>query len=229
MLFVLAEKLQKNRSKSHSSSAPVLVAMSLKPKCEWTCSAAYQVTQEYTPSTQILPTELTTHWWYTSCSLCVSVSVAWLAFTICMSAGVSTLNNYTKKVLMVGPRRTSGLNACSFNFVGLLPPYYNPATPLACPPSPPRISHLSPYYEPPSAALPASTPRLTHSNSLPPSLSHSDSFPPPPPHAAPASPFHRLSLPSPIPSPIHMTLPGHRENHYDPEEDYSPLWTAIHI
>ncbi|KAM8723785.1 germ cell-specific gene 1-like protein [Acanthopagrus schlegelii] len=149
--------------------------------------------------------------------------VAWLAFTICMSAGVSTLNNYTKKVLMVGPRRTSGLNACSFNFVGLLPPYYNPATPLACPPSPPRISHLSPYYEPPSAALSASTPRLTHSNSLPPSLSHSDSFPPPPPHAAPASPFHRLSLPSPIPSPVHMTLPGHQENHYDAEEDYSPL------
>ncbi|XP_035510883.1 germ cell-specific gene 1-like protein [Morone saxatilis] len=154
--------------------------------------------------------------------------VAWFAFTVCMSAGVSTLNNYTKKVLMVGPRRNSGLNACSFNFVGLLPPapYYTPANPaitLACPPSPPRISHLSPYYEPPSAALPAHTPRLTHSHSLP--LPHSDSFPPPPSHPAPASPFHRLSLPSPSPLPIppvHMTLPGY-QNRYEPEEDYSPL------
>uniref|UniRef100_A0A3B4XWW2 Germ cell associated 1 n=1 Tax=Seriola lalandi dorsalis TaxID=1841481 RepID=A0A3B4XWW2_SERLL len=33
--------------------------------------------------------------------------VAWFAFTVCMSAGVSTLNNYTKKVLMVGPRHFS--------------------------------------------------------------------------------------------------------------------------
>ncbi|XP_071330522.1 germ cell-specific gene 1-like protein [Trachinotus anak] len=156
--------------------------------------------------------------------------VAWFAFTVCMSAGVSTLNNYTKKVLMVGPRRTSGLNPCSFNFVGLLPPapYYtppNPAITLACPPSPPRISHLSPYYEPTSATVPPSTtPRLTHSHSLP--LPHSDSFPPPPPHPAPSSPFHRLSLPSPSPTPfvsVHMTLPGHQVNRYEPEEDYSPL------
>uniref|UniRef100_A0A3Q0T0Z1 Germ cell associated 1 n=1 Tax=Amphilophus citrinellus TaxID=61819 RepID=A0A3Q0T0Z1_AMPCI len=49
--------------------------------------------------------------------------VAWFAFTVCMAAGVSTLNNYTKKVLMVGPRRASSLNACSFNFMGLLPPF----------------------------------------------------------------------------------------------------------
>ncbi|KAM3598202.1 uncharacterized protein V6R79_014999 [Siganus canaliculatus] len=148
--------------------------------------------------------------------------VAWFAFTICMSAGVSTLNNYTKKVLMVGPRRTSGLNPCSFNFAGLLPPYYTPANPVltvACPPSPPRISHLSPYYEPQAAearaagALPTeSTPRLLHSHSLP--LPHSDSFPPPPSRHAPASPFHRHSLPSP--SPTHVSR-------YEPEEDYSPL------
>ncbi|XP_027140690.1 germ cell-specific gene 1-like protein isoform X3 [Larimichthys crocea] len=146
--------------------------------------------------------------------------VAWVAFTVCMSAGVSTLNNYTKKVLMVGPRRNSGLNTCSFNFLGLMPPapYYTPANPavtLACPPSPPRISHLSPYYEPPSAKLAASTPRLTHSHSLP--LPHSDSFPPPPSHPAPSSPFHRHSLPSPSP------LPSGHQNHYQPEEDYSPL------
>ncbi|XP_018523143.2 LOW QUALITY PROTEIN: germ cell-specific gene 1-like protein [Lates calcarifer] len=127
--------------------------------------------------------------------------VAWFAFTVCMSAGVSTLNNYTKKVLMVGPRRNSGLNPCSFNFVGLLPPapYYTPPNPaLACPPSPPRISHLSPYYEPPPSAVHStSAPRLTHSQSLP--LPNSDSLPPPPSHQAPASPFHRLSLPSPSP------------------------------
>ncbi|XP_029292914.1 germ cell-specific gene 1-like protein [Cottoperca gobio] len=154
--------------------------------------------------------------------------VAWCAFTVCMSAGVSTLNNYTKKVLMVGPRRISSLNACSFNFVGLLPPYYTPGnTAMACPPSPPRISHLSPYYKPPLEALPASTPRLTHSDALP-SLPHSNSFPPPLSHHAPASPFHCLSLPSPSPAhsqsvSVRLTLPGHQENHYGPEEDYSPL------
>lgn len=161
--------------------------------------------------------------------LFVSISMAWFAFTVCMSAGVSTLNNYTKKVLMVGPRRFSGLNACSFNFVGLLPPYYTPANPalaVACPPSPPRISHLSPYYEPLMATLPgsASAPRLTHSCSLP--LSHSDSFPPPLSHPAPASPFHRLSLPSPSPSPspsVYMVRPGQQGKHDELEEDYSPL------
>uniref|UniRef100_A0A3Q4G1S9 Germ cell associated 1 n=1 Tax=Neolamprologus brichardi TaxID=32507 RepID=A0A3Q4G1S9_NEOBR len=157
--------------------------------------------------------------------------VAWLGFTICMAAGVSTLNNYTKKVLMVGPRRVSDLNPCSFNFMGLLPPYYtppNPASNLTCPLSPPRISHLSPYYAPPSETSPPSapTPRLTHSHSLP--ISISKSFPPPPSHPAPGSPFHRLSLPSPSPSPTplvsyHTTLPRHQENHYEPEEDYSPL------
>uniref|UniRef100_A0A665W245 Germ cell associated 1 n=1 Tax=Echeneis naucrates TaxID=173247 RepID=A0A665W245_ECHNA len=153
--------------------------------------------------------------------------VAWFAFTVCMSAGVSTLNNYTKKVLMVGPRRISGLKPCSFNFMGLLPPapYYTPPNPAitpACPPSPPRISHLSPYYEPPSSTLPPSTtPRLTHSQSLP--LPHSDSFPPPPSHPAPASPFHRLSLPSPSATPsvsVHLSIP---QSCYGPEEYYSPL------
>ncbi|XP_075942796.1 germ cell-specific gene 1 protein [Anarhichas minor] len=148
--------------------------------------------------------------------------VAWFAFTVCMSAGVSTLNNYTENVLMMGPRYS--FNTYSFNFVGLLPPYYTPAYPaiaLACPPSPPRISHLSPYYEPSTAALPASSLRLAHSHSLP--LPRSDTFPPPPSRPAPASPFHRFSLPSPCPSPVHLTLPGHQESHYGPEEDYSPL------
>ncbi|KAK2894166.1 hypothetical protein Q8A73_016650 [Channa argus] len=155
--------------------------------------------------------------------------VAWFAFTVCMSAGVSTLNNYTKKVLMVGPRRSSGLNPCSFNWFLPPAPYYTPPNTTvapACPPSPPRISHLSPYYEPPTETGPASAPRLTHSHSLP--LVRSDSFPPPPSHPAPSSPFHRLSLPSPSASPppsvsVHMTLPGHAEDHYEPEEDFSPL------
>ncbi|XP_072225692.1 germ cell-specific gene 1-like protein [Leuresthes tenuis] len=155
--------------------------------------------------------------------------VAWVAFTACMAAGVSTLNNYTKTVLMVGPRRTSGLNPCSFNFVGLLPPapYYTPPNPTVTLPSTlsaPLISHLSPYYEPPSAASPQASPRLTHSHSLP--LKHSDSFPLPPTHPAPVSPFHRLSLPSTSPSnapSIHITLPGHKETHFDQEEEYSPL------
>ncbi|KAG7216206.1 hypothetical protein INR49_029055, partial [Caranx melampygus] len=131
--------------------------------------------------------------------------VAWFAFTVCMSAGVSTLNNYTKKVLMVGPRRASALNACSFNFVGLLPPapYYtppNPAMNLACPPSPPRISHLSPYYEPPSAALPPSTtPRLTHSHSLP--LPHQT------PSLLPPATLHPRLRSTACPSPLPPHLP----------------------
>ncbi|XP_069005565.1 germ cell-specific gene 1-like protein [Embiotoca jacksoni] len=153
--------------------------------------------------------------------------VAWLAFTVCMSAGVSTLNNYTKKVLMGGPRRTSSLNACSFNVVGLLPPYYTPPNPaITLSQSPPRISHLSPYYEPPSEASPPYSPRLTHSHSLP--LPSCDSFPLPPSHPAPSSPFHRLSLPSPFPSPtpsvsVRTNLPGHQGNHFVLGEDFSPL------
>lgn len=137
-----------------------------------------------------------------------------------MSAGVSTLNDYTKRFLMVGPRRSFGLNPCSFNWLLPPAPYYSPPlapVALACPPSPPRISHLSPYYAPPPADAP-SAPRLVHSRSFP--LSHSDSFPPPPSHPAPASPFHRLSLPSPSVS-VH-TLSGHQD-HFEHEQDYSSL------
>ncbi|KAM3864401.1 germ cell-specific gene 1-like protein [Diretmus argenteus] len=136
--------------------------------------------------------------------------VAWLAFTVCMAAGVSTLNNYTKKVLMVGPRRYSGLDPYSFTFGGLMPPapFYTPPNP-AGPQSPPRISHLSPYYDPLSVPLPPSSPQLTHSHS----------FPPPPSPLAPASPFHRLSLPFSSIS-VQLPLPGHQESG---SEDYSPL------
>ncbi|TNN27212.1 Germ cell-specific gene 1-like protein [Liparis tanakae] len=122
--------------------------------------------------------------------------VAWFAFTVCMSAGVSTLNNYTKKVLMAAPRPGSGL----------LPPCYAaaalPPAALAGPPPPPRISHLSPYYEPPAAGRAA--PRLAHSGSLP--LPRYHSFPPPS--------LHRLSLPSPSPPPtptFSVRPPGHEE------------------
>lgn len=146
-------------------------------------------------------------------SLPPSTSVAWFAFTVCMSAGVSTLNNYTKNVLMVGPRRLSALNPCSFNF--FLPPYYTPASTslaaAAAPPSPPRISHLSPYYEPPTTV---STGRLARSRPQP--FHHSESFPPQPSHAESSSPFHRLSLPS-QPS---AAAAGPR---YEHDEDYSPL------
>ncbi|XP_024920297.1 germ cell-specific gene 1 protein [Cynoglossus semilaevis] len=122
--------------------------------------------------------------------------VAWFAFTVCMSAGVSTLNNYTKKVLMVGPRRGSALNPCSFTFSGPLPPparhYAPPNTAIStiCLPPPPPISHLSPYYDPPSGESPPSSRRLTPSLS-PPSLRHSDSLPPPSSPPSPDSPFHR--------------------------------------
>ncbi|XP_055008799.1 germ cell-specific gene 1-like protein [Boleophthalmus pectinirostris] len=152
--------------------------------------------------------------------------VAWVAFTVCMSAGVSTLNNYTKKVIMVGPRRISSLNVCSFNFVGPPPPapYYTPPNlSLDCPSSPPRLSHLSPYYEPPaSAPTTSSTLRPTHS----PHLHHSLSFPPPPSQNTPTSPYHRLSLPSPALS-VSVHLP-HFEHQdicpgYEEDNDCSPL------
>lgn len=114
-----------------------------------------------------------------------------------MSAGVSTLNNYTKRVLMVGPRCNLDLNPCSFNFAGLLPPLPHYAAPCP-PPSPPRISHLSPYFRPP-----ASEQRLVHSHS----------FPPAPCRPAAASP--------PFPYP---PLAGEeQELRYHPEEAYSPL------
>ncbi len=228
-VFAFWEALEKKKEENPALPVFQVVAFSFRSNSEWTQNKlGYAYVDTFC---RHVNTKTQANHMFVIPFLFLSLSVAWLAFTVCMSAGVSTLNNYTKKVLMVGPRRTSGLNPCSF--VGLLPPYYtpaNPATALACPPSPPRISHLSPYYEPPSATLPASTPRLTHSHSLP--LPHSDSFPPPPSHPAPASPFHRLSLPSPSPSPIpsvHVTLPRHQETHYEPEEDYSPLWTTAYV
>ncbi|XP_058260762.1 germ cell-specific gene 1-like protein [Hemibagrus wyckioides] len=75
--------------------------------------------------------------------------VAWVAFTCCMSAGVSTLNNYTKKVLMFGTKPKP-------DFYNVTPPYYPPvpppppSIPPPCPPLPPPVSPLSLYSCPPS-------------------------------------------------------------------------------
>ncbi|XP_061829827.2 germ cell-specific gene 1-like protein [Nerophis lumbriciformis] len=147
--------------------------------------------------------------------------VAWLAFTVCMSAGVSTLNDYTKKVLMVGPRLNSGLNPFNFHFMGLLPPapcYTAPYSGIHQ--SQYQISHLSPYYAPPSTKIP---PPAKTSHSSP--VRHSVSFPPPSSHPVSASPLHRLSLRSSShstssPVVVHGLLAVPL---YTPEQDCSPL------
>ncbi|XP_019726517.1 germ cell-specific gene 1 protein-like [Hippocampus comes] len=158
--------------------------------------------------------------------------VAWFAFTVCMSAGVSTLNNYTKNVLMVGARLNSSLNP--FNFVGLLPPapYFsapNSGMVRAFHQSHAPISHLSPYYEQPPSKSPPPPPPGKPSYSIP--LPYSASFPPPSSHLASASPLHRLSLPSPSHSPsspalVRGPLKGHQENMvplYTTQDYCSPL------
>ncbi|KAG7269933.1 hypothetical protein CRUP_005550 [Coryphaenoides rupestris] len=124
--------------------------------------------------------------------------VAWLGFTACMAAGVSTLNSYTKRVLMVGRR---------------FPPA--PDYTLPSPDSPPPLSHLSPYYDP-SPSLPTSSPRRH--------LTHSLALLPPPSHATPPSPapFHRLALTSPSVSP-HRGLPGWPRRLPAGEDYSSPL------
>ncbi|KAG5279822.1 hypothetical protein AALO_G00081960 [Alosa alosa] len=79
--------------------------------------------------------------------------VAWVGFLFCMSSGVSTLNNYTKKVIMRGPKHKSLVYPChNFTFPPQPPPttYYSlppppPSVPPPSPPSPP-LSPLSPYY-----------------------------------------------------------------------------------
>ncbi|XP_058625519.1 germ cell-specific gene 1 protein-like isoform X2 [Onychostoma macrolepis] len=78
--------------------------------------------------------------------------VAWVAFTCCMSSGVSTLNNYTKKFLMVGPKHRSVFYPCrNFTFppqpqppLSPLSPYFSAAVPPPPPSPPPRPAPLSP-------------------------------------------------------------------------------------
>uniref|UniRef100_A0A8C5A3S6 Germ cell-specific gene 1-like protein n=1 Tax=Gadus morhua TaxID=8049 RepID=A0A8C5A3S6_GADMO len=109
--------------------------------------------------------------------------VAWVGFTLCMAAGVSTLNSYTKKVLMAARRYPS---ASDYTV-----PY---------PDSPPPLSHLSPYYDPQHSASPSPppspppSPHLTHSACLP--NPHPHQVPPPPQVPRPPSP-----PPMPRPSP----------------------------
>ncbi|KAF3846791.1 hypothetical protein F7725_003869 [Dissostichus mawsoni] len=78
-----------------------------------------------------------------------------------LHAGVSTLNNYTKTVLMVGPRRTSSLNACSFNLWALR----LPASSSSLHSFPPPPSHLASASSIHRLSLPSQTP------SYPPSVS----------------------------------------------------------
>ncbi|XP_051988763.1 germ cell-specific gene 1-like protein [Xyrauchen texanus] len=94
--------------------------------------------------------------------------VAWVAFTCCMSSGVSTLNNYTKRFLMVGPKQKNVFYPCrNFTF----------------PPQPPPLSPLSPYFStlvppPPPCPAPLSPrpiPRSPCPAPLSPSLSHMQS------------------------------------------------------
>ncbi|XDV10906.1 hypothetical protein PO909_000015 [Leuciscus waleckii] len=115
-----------------------------------------------------------------------SFYVAWVAFTCCMSSGVSTLNNYTKIFLMVGPKNRSVFYPCrNFTF----------------PSQPPSLSPLSPYFSaplPPPPACPAPrspcpAPRSqmslgsTHNLSCP--TPHS-----PAPHSPCHAPLSQLSL-----------------------------------
>ncbi|XP_048013920.1 germ cell-specific gene 1 protein-like isoform X2 [Megalobrama amblycephala] len=123
--------------------------------------------------------------------------VAWVAFSCCMSSGVLTLNNYTKKFMMLGPKNRSVFYPCrNFTF----------------PPQPPSLSPLSPYFGPPLPPPPACpaprspcpalarhTPPLSY-NTLPivhlaPPLSH---------HAPPLARHTRPSLTTPCPS---FTMP----------------------
>uniref|UniRef100_A0A3P8ZSI6 Germ cell associated 1 n=2 Tax=Esox lucius TaxID=8010 RepID=A0A3P8ZSI6_ESOLU len=63
--------------------------------------------------------------------------VAWVAFTFCMSSGVSTLNNYTKN-FVIERRRKARMYPIQFSDM-------EPPLPLA----PPQLSHPAPHYCPP--------------------------------------------------------------------------------
>ncbi|XP_058874673.1 germ cell-specific gene 1 protein-like, partial [Acipenser ruthenus] len=84
--------------------------------------------------------------------------LAWASFTCCMASGISTLNDYTKTVIMKrgGAKPEEGEEPG-----GRITDFYQPAPP----PSLPCLSTLSPYYQPPRSPL----------------LSPSPPPPPPPP------------------------------------------------
>ncbi|XP_073799785.1 germ cell-specific gene 1 protein [Danio rerio] len=108
--------------------------------------------------------------------------VAWVAFTCCMSSGVSTLNTYTKTFLMAKNRSV-----------------FYPCRNFTFPPQPPPLSPLSPYFCPPlpptcSAPLSPGTAHRSTGHTL---LS---TCPAPLSPSSPAlSPSHTLLLPNPAP------------------------------
>ncbi|XP_042572271.1 germ cell-specific gene 1 protein-like [Cyprinus carpio] len=125
--------------------------------------------------------------------------VAWVAFTCCMSSGVSTLNNYTKKFLMVGPKHKSVFYPCrNFTF----------------PPQSPSLSPLSPYFSPP--LLPPPPPRPAPLSPCPAPLSHN----PAPPLHSPAS-LSLLELP--VSPPVTLLLSPLSFVSHCSDEEFSPL------
>ncbi|XP_077061863.1 germ cell-specific gene 1-like protein [Siphateles boraxobius] len=154
--------------------------------------------------------------------------VAWVAFTCCMSSGVSTLNNYTKTFLMVGPKNRSVFYPCrNFTF----------------PPQPLSLSPLSPYFSaplPPPPACPAPrSPCPAPRSSCPApllqlSLGPAHNLSCPTPHSpAPHSPCHaplsQLSLgtahilPSPAPLSPSLSLLSPLSFVSQCSEEFSPL------
>ncbi|XP_058877178.1 germ cell-specific gene 1-like protein isoform X2 [Acipenser ruthenus] len=73
--------------------------------------------------------------------------LAWASFTCCMASGISTLNDYTKTVIMKrgGAKPEEGEEPG-----GRIADFYQPAPP----PSLPCLSTLSPYYQPPRSPPP---------------------------------------------------------------------------
>ncbi|XP_035254619.1 germ cell-specific gene 1-like protein [Anguilla anguilla] len=111
--------------------------------------------------------------------------VAWAAFSVCMSSGVSALNSYTRDTLL----RRLKHKAWAYPLQPHPAPFYCPPPP---PIPPPPLSPLSPYYIPESPSH------------LPPSL------PSPPPLSCSLSPFYSPSIPSPslsLPRPAHGYIP----------------------
>ncbi|XP_059415177.1 germ cell-specific gene 1-like protein [Carassius carassius] len=162
--------------------------------------------------------------------------VAWVAFTCCMSSGVSTLNNYTKKFLMVGPKHRSVFYPCrNFTFPPQLPPlsplspYFSPLLP-APPPPPPRPAPLSPCPAPHShSPAPLSPCQTPHSHSpaplspchTPHSHSPAPLSPCPAPHSHSPAP---LSLLEPAMSPpFALLLSPLSFASQCPDEEFSPL------
>ncbi|MFT7797836.1 germ cell-specific protein 1-like [Arapaima gigas] len=124
--------------------------------------------------------------------------VAWAAFSVCMSSGISTLNSYTKNVLMRKCEKKSWVFAEEVALDSAQPPpapFYCPPPPPIPPPSPPPpplspLSPLSPYYSP-SCNFP---------------ISDCNHPPTPPPLPPPLSPYYSPSVRSPSLSPSRSNL-----------------------